>query len=512
MKRMFLILMISAAVASVAGCSKNGIPVSRLNLPDASAPPADTISYPGVPQSAIYSVSITQGDETKKLVVFENACPLYQAGFENMTDNDQYPLNLFEGRSISWVNFSFSGTVTIEVTVLDQTKVPLGGSVRILPSRYGITPTQQGDKITFTMTDPGQCSVEIGDNGFKNGLMIFANPPETDIPDTSSGTYKVLHNATANDIASVADNYTGIYFKKGVHDIGVYKIPAHIKNVYFEDGSWVYGTLIMDNNPGVKIWGRGVLSSARLDYRQSHSVEAINQSNNIDLEGIVIADTKYFAVRLIGTGNTVKWVKVIGGWTYNTDGIAAYANSSVSHCFIWANDDNLKIYRDNITVTDCVCWQLNNGGVIQLSWGNGSSTNVTMSHIDVLHAEWNSQASNRGVLSMVGDKFAVGGMFGLQKNFLIEDLVTETPVPLVFNIQPNAASPDEIHGMTFKNWNVQMDMAKGYSNYILCTDPAKKFDGLVFDHFLFNGTQFTAANWLTLGRFQISNIETPVFQ
>lgn len=503
--------MIPVLVISLSGCSKNKIPVSRLTPPEPVVP-VDTLSYPGVPQSTIYAVSITQGSDTQKLVVFENSCPIYQAGFENMTSNDQYPLNLFEGRSISWVNFSFSGTVTVEVTVLDQTKVPVGGSASILPSRYGITPTVAGNKITFTLTNPGQCSVEVGGNGYKNGLMIFANPPETDIPDTTTGTYAVERGATAAQMAAIPAQYTGIYFKKGVHDIGVYHVPAHIKHVYFEAGSWVYGTLVMDNNPDVKIWGRGVLSSARLDYRQSHCVEAINQSNHIDLEGIVIADTKYFAVRLIGTGNTVKWIKIIGGWTYNTDGIAAYANSTVSHCFIWANDDNLKVYRDHITISDCVCWQLNNGGVIQLSWGNGNSTDVTMSHIDVLHAEWNSQASNRGVVSLVGDKFAAGGMYGLQKNFLIEDLVTETPVPLVFNIQPNPASPDEIHGMTFKDWNIRMDMSKGYSNYILGTDPNKKFDGLVFDHFVFNGTQFTAANWLTLGRFQVSNIETPIFQ
>jgi hypothetical protein len=504
-------LWIIAVLAAVSGCSKNSIPRSLLSPPEAPAP-SDTLSYPGVPQSTIYSVSVTQGSETKKLVVFQNTCPAYQAGYMNMTTNDQYPLNLFAGRSISWANFSFSGPVTVKVTVLDQSKVPLGGTVRILPSRYGITPQVNGNVITFTLTNPGQCSVEVGQNGYKNGLMIFANPPQTDIPDTTTGNFMVLRKATAASVAAIPDSYSGIYFKAGVHDIGVYKVPAHIKNIYFEAGSWVYGTLVMDGNPGVKIWGRGVLSSAKLDYRQSHCVEAINGSNNIDLEGIVIADTKYFAVRLIGTDNTVKWVKVIGGWTYNTDGIAAYAGSTVSHCFVWANDDNLKVYRNDITISDCVCWQLNNGGVIQLSWGNGNSTNVTISRIDVLHAEWNSDASNRGVLSLVGDKFGVGGMYGLQKNFLIDDLVTETPVPIIFNIQPNPASPDEIHGMTFKDWNVQMDMSKGYSNYIKCSDATKPFDGLLFDHFIFNGTQFTASNWLTLGRFQVSNVTTPVFQ
>jgi hypothetical protein len=55
-------------------------------------------------------------------------------------------------------------------------------------------------------------------------------------------------------------------------------------------------------------------------------------------------------------------------------------------------------------------------------------------------------------------------------------------------------------------------MGKGYSNYMMCSDPGRKFDGLVFDNFIFNDTKLTAANWLTQGRFQIQNVETPVFK
>jgi hypothetical protein len=510
MKMKELICALIALVIVLGGCSKNRIP-SPVLKPEPTVDTSDT-SYPGVPKSTIYEVTIIHGNNREKLTVFQSTCPQYQAGYMDMIANDQFPLDLFKGRSISWVNFSFSGSVTVEVKVLDATKVPVTGDVKILPSRYGITPTVDGNVIRFTMNQPGQCSVEAGVNGYKNGLMIFANPPETDIPDTTSGNVVVLHHTTQNEINMVPAQYSGIYFKSGVHDIGVYHVPANIKNIYFEAGSWVYGALILDGNPNVKIWGRGVLSSAKLKYRESHCIEAVNGSNNLDLEGIVIADTKYFSVRLISSGDKVKWVKVIGGWTYNTDGIRVGPNSSVSHCFVWANDDNIKAYRNDIIFSDIVCWQLNNGGIIQLSWGSGNATNVTISRVDVLHAEWNSDATNRGVLSCVGDKFATGGMYGLQKNFLIQDLVTETPVPLVFNVRPSPASPNEIHGMAFKNWNVKMDMGAGYNNYIECSDPAEKFDGLEFDNFIFNGTKLTESNWITQGKFQIKNIETPVFK
>jgi hypothetical protein len=102
-------------------------------------------------------------------------------------------------------------------------------------------------------------------------------------------------------------------------------------------------------------------------------------------------------------------------------------------------------------------------------------------------------------------------MYSLQKNWLIEDLVTETPVPLVFRISPNVASPSEIHGLVFKNWDVKMDMSKGFSNYIMVGDPMKKIDGLVFDNVSFNGIKLTAFNWISTGKFITQNIEPPVF-
>lgn len=490
---------------AIAGCKKNLATAPTKNLP------VDTLSFAQVPKSDIYEVTVIRSNGAReKQMVFQNACPQYQAGYMNMQTKDQGPLNLFKNRTISWTTFSFSGSVTIEVKVLSQIRVSLSNPVKILPTRYGITPTVAGDVIRFTMSKPGQCSVEIGDNGYKNGLMIFANPAETDLPDTTTGSFKVLRHAKAADVNNLSQ-YSGIYFRAGVHDIGIYHVPANIKNIYFEEGSWVYGALIMDGNPNVKIFGRGILSGANLNYRESHSVEAINQSDNIQLKGVVITDPKYFAVRLIGKNNVVDWVKVIGGWTYNCDGISAFEGSRVSNCFIWANDDNIKIYRDNIIFSDCVCWQLNNGGIIQMSWGNGNATNVTVSRIDILHAEWNNDEVNRGVISCVGDKFAEGGMYGLQKNWLIEDVVTETPVPLIFRISPNAASPNEIHGLVFKNWDVKMDLSKGYSNYIVASDPLHKFDGLVFDHFIFNGTQLTSSNWVSTGKFTTENIESPFF-
>lgn len=462
------------------------------------------VDYEDVQQSGIYEVTVSQNGMTRPLNVFRNSCPTFQLGYQNMEAKDEGPLNLFAGRSINWTKFSFENPITVHVKVLNTTKVPVSGqTVKIYPSRHGVTSTTSGNVVTFTISTPGQYSIEIGEDGYKNGLIIFADPQETDVPSQSNPDYLVLYEADAADVASIPSTYDGIYFRRGVHNIGVYTIPSHIKNLYFEDGSWVYGALKMDNNPDVRIYGRGVLSSYKLNYRQAHCVEAVNGSNNITIEGLVVADPKYFAIRLIGTNNNVSYAKVIGGWVYNCDGIAAFKGSTVSKSFIWANDDAIKAYRDSITWSDIVVWQLNNGGVIQMSWGGavGGSTakNVTISRLDVLRAEWNVDRFNVGLLNCVGNHYHESGRYNLLENWHIEDVVTETEIPLIWNITPDDYTHCHINGLYMKNWNVKMKMSLGFQNRIIGTDPNNFFSGFVFDNVVFKGDLLTNTNYITTG-------------
>lgn len=461
------------------------------------------VDYENVEQSGIYDVSFTQNGMTWPVNTFRSSCPTYQLGYQGMQSKDQHPLDLFANRSISYAKVSFTGSITVNVNVLNTTKVPVAGqTVRILPSRFGITSSTNGNVVSFTITQPGQYSVEIGANGYKNGLIIFADPVETDIPSKTNPAYKVLYEATASDLTSLG-SYTGIYFRRGVHDIGIFNVPSNIKNIYFEDGSWVYGCLKMDNNPNVRIYGRGVLSAYKIDYRIQHSVEAINGSNNITLEGLVVADPKWFGVRLIGTNNTVSYAKVIGGWVYNMDGISAYAGSTVTKCFIWANDDAIKVFRDDIVWEDAVVWQLNNGGIIQMSWGGDlggvTADNVRISRVDVLRAEWDVFRFNVGLLNCIGNKYHYAGWSHELSNWLIEDVVTENPVPLIWNITPDPFSHTHIEGLTMKNWDVDMTMGTSFINEIKGEDPNNFFSGFVFDNVRFNGGILSNENRIASG-------------
>lgn len=478
---------------SVAQTSPNNVSVSKS---------ADT---------GIYSVTIVQNNSKKESPVYKSDCPAYQAGYMGMQTKDNIPLTLFQGRSINWTNFSFKDSVQVEVTVLNETKVPLKGeNVRILPSRFGIKPTVNGNVVTFTITTPGQYSVEIGQNGFKNGLMVFANPPETDIPDASDSTYFVVQpdNPTLIPV-DIPATCKGIYFTKGAHNIGVFQIPSQIKKVYFADSAWVYGALQIHNNIGVKVYGRGVLSSAKLNYRVSHCIDT--DVDSVTVEGIVVADPKYFAVRLMGSHNQINWVKVIGGWVYNCDGITGYTDSKVSHCFIWANDDAIKVYLSNIVWSDIVVWQLNNGGIIQMSWGRTQSFDCKISRVDILHAEWVKAGFNAALLSCVGNHYKEPNRYSLQQNWLIEDVVTENPVPVVFGVNPDEFSANDVRNITLKNWNVKMTMGPIFKNKIVKGNPDTVLDGFVFDHVVFNDTLLTGNNWVNVMSIDTTGLANPLF-
>ncbi len=450
-------------------------------------------TYSGVTKSSFYKVTVTQGQVSQEIAVFQNDCPV----------DPQGTTRPFLGRTINWTHFSFSDPVIVEVQILNLAKVPLS-SVNILPSRYGITAETIGsDKVRFTMNTPGQVSVEIGNSGYKNGLMIFANPLETDVPNPNAAGWKKLSNATAADVTNL-ESFNALYFEPGVHNIGKFNVPANIKSIYIHGEAWVYGALSLSGsgNSNTKIYGRGVLSQAKFAMREVHSIETTNGANGIKVHGIVVADYKHFALRLITDNNDVNWTKVIGGWAFNNDGYAGYTGSVIKNSFIWANDDNIKLYRDNLVVENMVCWQLDNGAIFQLGWKSLSAKNIRVKNVDVIRAEWTGDRRNNGVISAVFDP---GNPVGTQTDWIIENVKVETPVTHIFRLSPKSAQ--NINTITFKNWDVKMDFALEKKNYINGFDAANKITNLNIENLKINGTCITNENAVSFAKFNMTNVE-----
>lgn len=458
-----------------------------------------------LPVSSVYQINLKHENKANSLPVFVSNCNVYDPNMPGSMPKDNNPLTEYKGRSIHFANVSFSGSIELDVTITDELKVP-DGEVRILPARFGIKAIKTGkNTFKFTINRPGQYSVEVGENGYKHGLLIFANPLETNLP-VSGNNWTLLRNATANQLSSIPENKNSIWFKSGIHNIGKYLVPKHIKNIYIEDGAWVYGAFVLDgaDKSNVKIYGRGVISGAKLNFRESHQIEAVNGANSITVSGITITDYSYFAIRLLGKNNVVEWSKITGGWIWNCDGIAAWEGSIIRNCFIWANDDNIKIYEDNILVENVVCWQLSNGAIFQLNWGNMRAKNCVIRNVDIVRAEWKDDRFNNGILSC-------RSAGGANSNFLFENVRTDNPVAFIFRLSPQGDKPHPIESFAFKNWDIKMDYLLKKKNYLEGATKSSIIKDLVFINFKINGSLLNGSNYLELGRFNIRNCAVPMF-
>ena len=458
-----------------------------------------------LPVSSVYQINLKHENKAISLPVFVSNCNVYDPNMPGSMPKDNNPLTEYKGRSIHFANVSFSGSIDLEVTLTDVTKVPYS-EVRILPARFGIKAVKTGkNKFKFTINRSGQYSVEVGENGYKHGLLIFANPLETNLS-VPNKNWVVFKNATANLIGSIPENKSSIWFKAGIHNIGKYLVPKHIKNIYIEDGAWVYGAFVMDgaDKSNVKIYGRGVISGAKLNFRESHQIEAVNGANNITVSGITITDFSFFAIRLLGKNNLIEWSKITGGWIWNCDGIAAWEGSTIRNCFIWANDDNMKIYEDNILIENVVCWQLSNGAIFQLNWGNMKAKNCVVRNVDIVRAEWKEDRFNNGILSC-----RTAG--GANSNFVFENIRTDNPVAFIFRLSPQGDKEHPIENFVFKNWDLKMDMSKNKKNYLEGSTKESEIKGLVFVNFKINNNILNSSNFKDLGKFSIKNCSMPVF-
>ncbi|MCG8701472.1 MAG: hypothetical protein MI922_25705, partial [Bacteroidales bacterium] len=224
-----------------------------------------TYDYPApVERSDKYEVSVTQGDRTQTAFVHITHCP-------DKTFKEEKIHPFLWDRTFSWTNFSFDNG-PVEVTV----KKLFGEGAKnviISPKRFGIRPGHfTGDTVRFTMEKPEYISIrflcpENSDeyDQIKHGLMIFADVPETDIPDLS--TPGVIEYDPEADLF----NAQTIVFKPGFHDL-CYELPNGMlpvhdnQSVYIAGGAYILGGITGPTTVNVKVYGRGVLSGRKQPF------------------------------------------------------------------------------------------------------------------------------------------------------------------------------------------------------------------------------------------------------
>lgn len=353
-------------------------------------------------RSNLVDIRVEQGDE------------LYQPYV--MYDKNQKPEgNLALNPDNHWTSFSMSGEVTVKITRLDAYDITF---CNIYPLKKGIGVSINGKTASFQVSGemlPLQLYVEMN-NMPMDAILIFADPPETDIPSIEGPEVELIR--TTDDLAAVRTKLqsakTYKYFEKGIHQWGSetgpmyagYKLPVTSgKKIYIPGGAYIIGTF-SGSPSNSKIYGRGIISSAGKDQISGTAgipYSAVQSDGNNGtgqiLEGFVSLCPPHFHLTVRGQV-VIDNVKMMSWW-HSTDGTVTGHNSVVKNCFFKVMDDFIKLYSDNCYHENNTMFHQVNGAPFQFSWGEQSSKGNRMVNTFIINSIYKnlSGTSNTAVIN-----------------------------------------------------------------------------------------------------------------
>ena len=277
------------------------------------------IKYPEIPEDKLprdydYTVRVIQGDKRFEIPVYNAA---YVSDYFNTTvyDWDQHR---------RYAEFAFSGDpVTIEITVNNNFS-----SYTIMPSSKAIPSKIKDNVITYTITEP--CTTVLKLNNDKDThLTIFAEAPETDVPDKN------------------AENV--IYFEAGYHEPegGTVKVTDDTI-VYLEPGALVKARLDV-NGKNVHVYGNGAFLEPLPTRGTIDGVSyacMVNASENLLIENVRFLDAHTFNIVTVN-GKNLKFygVKLLCNQV-STDGFSIWSAANGVHfdnCYFNISDNAFVI-------------------------------------------------------------------------------------------------------------------------------------------------------------------------
>ena len=222
--------------------------------------------------------------------------------------------------------FDFEGRALISIRMPGLPQ-PVESAV-VQPYAAGITPEVEDGTVRFLITEPGQYTVVF--NGSVNrALHIFANPPETDVPDPDDpNVFWIGPGEWVMDAIALTDNQT----------------------LYLSGGAVLHSIISVANADNVRICGRGIIDGS--DYpawNQPGSYARVpidvNHSKNVTVEGIGIVNSNCWNFNSYSSRNvTVDNVKIISG-RQNGDGftLQSCVDHLITNCFARTWDDSLVL-------------------------------------------------------------------------------------------------------------------------------------------------------------------------
>lgn len=262
--------------------------------------------------------------------VFLDVARVSKVPFNRRWPGHQRPID--QSEQINFLSLSTDEPLTFEITPKKAFE-----NVIIRPLEAGIIPKINNGTISFTIEKPQYFTVEPF--GRNNALHIFVDPIEE-----------------AEKEGEI------IYFGTGEHYVDTLNLKSN-QTVYIDEGAVVYGCIKAIDAENIKIIGRGILDNSKNKEKILFEVEdsandcaiknakrqmtvQLEYCTNVEIEGITIRDSLVYNIRPIACKNlTIKNVKIIGCWRYNSDGIDMHncENVLIENCFIRTFDDSICV-------------------------------------------------------------------------------------------------------------------------------------------------------------------------
>ena len=244
------------------------------------------------------------------------SCRVSAVPFNQVWPGYQRPLDQTE--LAGFAHWGMSGPVTVQITTKRSFT-----NVVVRPGSREIRPTVSDQTITFSLTKPGQVTVEL--DGPHQALHLFADPPETDAPES--------------DTAGVR------YFGPGVHRPGKIQLKSG-ETLYVAGGAVVYTAVEARGASGVRVLGRGIIDTSEYERDKGGGCIRLTDCSDVKIEGVILRDPDVWCLSAFGCRDVeIANVKLVGLWRYNADGIdiCNSQNVVVRDSFVRAFDDAIVL-------------------------------------------------------------------------------------------------------------------------------------------------------------------------
>lgn len=469
------------------------------------------ITYPkpqGISSSRLYQVTVSQNNVSRNSFVYVSNAGNVPSTF----------LNYQLGKTFNFSVFSFTGAVRIKITkVGSSANYAVVRPNRVMIGKLSCIKSAGNTTVSFTLAKPGKFSVEFDDDtSYNDPLMIFADSLEdpANVPGKLAGNTFLATDSVS--LKNIPANKNIVYLQPGVIDIGHFRVPPQVTQIYIAGGAFVRGYIYGDrrNGQSLMINGRGVLSQdiypfhypdtnpANTSSRFWYKAIEINGGSGHYIEGITLIDGSAYYINLNANNAIIDNVNV-NGFKFNNDAFTLTGNYiSVKRCFIRDNEDAIVLYSSNLTINNCVFWQLKNT-IIQLGWRPHSMKNNSISNCDVLHIEWSKPADeNSGFITAMNALKTDNQQASIIENFTISDIYFDTPIEKFIDIggdrkwgkkNKNAYTANDqpwvYKDFTFKNLHFQNNNGTGNLFHLNGFSPDNPISNFNFSKIFMNGTK-----------------------